>query len=98
MASCLSDRLSACLPAKGRRDNSIGATRVITSWPTATDGCHVRELGCRKFGPGAVRVHDGVSHRIPGLLDRACKLPRGAGSALALDRTRGLHQPVQLLA
>ena len=66
--------------------------------PTLTDGADVRGLGCRGAGAGAVRLHDVVSHRVSRLLDRACQLPRGAGGALAVDRARGLHQPVQLLA
>ena len=37
----------------------------------------VRGLGCGRFGSGAVRFHDVVPHRIPGLLDRARQLSGG---------------------
>src|SRR5271155_5859621 len=74
---------------------SSNATISAIGWlPVTMDGRHVRGLGCGGVGPGAVRLHDVVSHRISGLHDRACKLSRGARSALAVDRTRSLHHPV----
>src|ERR1700722_6977298 len=59
------------------------------SWMTG--GGDVRGLGCRGVGPGAIRIHDVVPHRVSRLLDRTGQLSRGAGGALAVDRTRGLH-------
>src|ERR1700689_5533348 len=85
-------------PEPPRFNDSIATIGVVTSDFMTTDGGDVRGLGCRGVGPGAVRIHDVVPHRVSRLLDRTCQLSRGAGRALAVDRTRGLHQPVQLLA
>src|SRR4051794_6308744 len=91
-------RRDAAVHSPGRCSDIIATTSVINRSVTTTDGADVRWLGCRGVGPGAVRLHDVVSHRVSRLLDRACKLSRGARGALAVDRARGLHQPVQLLA
>src|SRR5882757_4594595 len=55
----------------------------------------VRRLGCGRTRPRAIRFHDVISHRVSRVLDRACELPRGAGSAVARHQARGLYQPVQ---
>src|SRR5438477_8479277 len=78
---------------------TIVISRMVRSVSSSgEDGWRNVRLGCRGAGPGAIRIHDVVSHRVPRLLDRTCQLSCGARGAPAVDRARGLHQPVQLLA
>jgi thiol-disulfide isomerase/thioredoxin len=89
---------SSSAPPQTARINVAFRMLNLRPGTTVTDGADVRGLGCRWFGPGAVRIHDVISHRVSRLLDRTCKLPRGARGAVAVDRAPSLHQPVQLLA
>jgi len=45
-------------------------TSVVKRSLATRDGADVRGLECRGVGPGAVRLHDVVSHRVSRLLDR----------------------------
>ena len=97
MTGCERLRLAAgWLRRCGRR--SFPRRDVIAHGLVTTDGPDVRWLGCRSPGARPICLHDVVSHRVPGVFDRAGELSRGARGALAVDRPRGLHQPVQLLA
>src|SRR6202011_2912946 len=78
-AGVLSPYISRC------RNNMLAASTVIKPRSNDDGWADVRGLGCRGIGPGAVRIHDVVPHRVSGVHDRACKLPRGTRSALAVD-------------
>ena len=82
---------------RGRGD-SIAATSVLDPDRQVRMAIMFEGWDAVVLGPGAIRIHDVVSHRVSGLLDRIGQLSRGAGSAVACDRARSLHQPVQLLA
>jgi DNA sulfur modification protein DndB len=52
------------------RNNFIATTSVVKRSLTTRDGADVRGLERRGVGPGAVRVHDVVSHRISVILSK----------------------------